>query len=256
MPVTPEQIVADAEACAAAGATVVHLHARAADENPEWRREAYEGIIVELRARCPELVVCVTTSGRAFTDLERRADVLALAGLAKADMASLTLGSLNFRDGPSVNSIATVEALAERMRAAGIKPELEIFDTGMAYLANELVAAGVISPAPYANLMLGSVNSAPATARDLALLVDALPAGTVWAGAGIGAFQLPMNAIAIFMGGHVRTGLEDCPYLSYEDRTPATNEALVRRAAELAHAAGRRLATPAEARGLLGLGAE
>src|SRR4051794_14552766 len=207
VPVTPEQIIADAEACAAAGATVVHLHARGPNEQPEWRREAYEGTIVELRTRCPELIVCVTTSGRTFREFEQRADVLALEGPAKADMASLTLGSLNFRDGPSINSIATVEALAERMRAAGIKPELEIFDTGMAYLANELVSTGVIGPSPYANLLLGSVNTAPATARDLALLVDALPAGAVWAGAGIGAFQLPMNAIAIFMGGHVRTGL-------------------------------------------------
>lgn len=101
--------------------------------------------------------------------------------------------------------------------------------------------------------MMGSANTAPATAGALANLVASLPADTQWAAAGIGAFQLAMNAIAIFMGGHVRTGLEDSPYLSYGSRTPATNAELVARAAELAKMAGRPLATAAETRALIGL---
>jgi uncharacterized protein (DUF849 family) len=253
VPVTTEQIVADGEACAKAGATILHLHARDPDEEPEWRHEAYRDVVAELRRRCPGVVLCVTTSGRTHSELEKRADVLRLDGESKPDMASLTLGSLNFRDTASVNAPDTIVELARRMREAGVRPELEIFDTGMAYLAHELLAAELLEPPLYANLLLGSVNTAPATTGALAGLVGALPPDTVWAAAGIGAFQLPMNAISVFMGGHVRTGLEDSAYMSYADRTPATNEQLVRRVADLAAVAGRPLATAAETRELLGL---
>jgi uncharacterized protein (DUF849 family) len=168
-------------------------------------------------------------------------------------MASLTLGSLNFRREASVNAPDTIVALAERMTARGIRPELEIFDSGMAYLANDLLDRGVLQPPLYANLLLGSVNTAPATAGDLAHLVAALPPGTTWAAGGLGAFQLPMNAIALFMGGHVRTGLEDNPAMDAERRRPATNAGLVTRVAELARIADRRVATPSEVRARLGL---
>ena len=168
-------------------------------------------------------------------------------------MASLTLGSLNFRDGPSVNSIATVRALAERMRERQIRPELEVFDTGMAYLAGVLADEGLLEPPLYANVLLGGINTAPARADTLAQLVRELPEGTVWAAAGLGGFQLPANGLAIFMGGHVRTGLEDNPWWDHATREPATNAALVHRVAALAELAGRRLATPEEARELLGL---
>lgn len=255
LPVTPRQIVEDGEACASAGATILHVHARGRDEAPAWRRAEYAPIVEALRARCPGVVICLTTSGRVHTELEQRADVLALTGDARPDMASLTLGSLNFRDTASVTAPETVVALASRMREASIRPELEIFDTGMAYLAHELLGRGVLEPPLYANLLLGSVNTAPATARSLAHLVDALPAGTVWAAAGIGAFQLAMNTMGIVMGGHVRTGLEDNPHLDHATRAPATNAQLVERVVELARVLGRRVATTAETRALLGLGA-
>lgn len=253
VPVTAEQIIRDAKACFEEGASVVHLHARAADESPEWRREAYEAFIPEIRRLCPGLVICATTSGRTFGELEKRADVLALEGPAKPDMASLTLGSLNFRDVASINSPQTIRDLAERMAAAGIRPELEIFDSGMAYLAHTLRAEGLLPAPMYANVLLGSPNTAPARIGDLAWLTDALPSGTVWAAAGIGPFQLPMNAIAVFAGGHVRTGLEDNPHLDHLTRTPATNAELVRRVAGLAHLAGRPLSGVAETRATLGL---
>ena len=108
VPVTAEQIVADAVACFQAGATIVHLHARRPDEEPEWRRDAYGSVIAELRRRCPGLVLCVSTSGRTYPELDKRADVLALAGDEKPDMASLTLGSLNFRDSASLNAPQTI----------------------------------------------------------------------------------------------------------------------------------------------------
>ncbi len=253
VPVTAAQIVADAQACYEAGATIVHLHARAADESPEWRREGYAAFIPEIREQCPGIVVCVSTSGRTFSELEKRADVLALEGAAKPDMASLTLGSLNFRDVASMNSPDMIRALAERMAAAGIRPELEVFDSGMAYLAHTLQAEGLLPPPMYVNVLLGSANTAPAQIGALAQLVDALPADAVWAAAGIGAFQLPINAIAVFAGGHVRTGLEDNPHLDHLTRTPATNAELVSRVATLAGMAGRPLSGVAETRATLGL---
>jgi 3-keto-5-aminohexanoate cleavage enzyme len=253
LPVTPEQIVEDAVACIDAGAAIVHLHARRPDESPAWERDAYAAFIPAIRELRPEAVLCVSTSGRDVAELERRADVLDLDGDAKPDMASLTLGSLNFRREASVNAPDTIVALAERMAARGIRPELEIFDSGMAYLANELLDRGVLEAPLYANLLLGSVNTAPATAGELAHLVAALPPDTTWAAGGIGAFQLPMNAIALFMGGHVRTGLEDNPAMDPDRRRPATNAGLVTRIAELARIADRRVATPAEVRERLGL---
>src|SRR5664280_1400166 len=102
LPVSTEEIIADGLECVAAGATILHIHARRSDGTPEWSRAGYAPIIRELRARCPGVVVCVSTSGRTHAELERRADVLALLGAARPDMASLPLGSLNFRDGPSI----------------------------------------------------------------------------------------------------------------------------------------------------------
>jgi uncharacterized protein (DUF849 family) len=123
----------------------------------------------------------------------------------------------------------------------------------MAQFARRLLAHGRIEAPLYANLMLGFPNSAPADARSLVALIEALPAGTIWAAAGLGAFQAPAAALAIAMGGHVRTGLEDNPWLDAAGTLPATNVALVARAAALAAAIGRRLATPEETRSMLGL---
>jgi uncharacterized protein (DUF849 family) len=253
VPVTAEQIVADAQDCFEAGATIVHVHARAADESPEWRREAYAEFIPEIRRRCPGIVVCATTSGRTFVELDQRADVLALEGDAKPDMASLTLGSLNFRDVASVNTPQMIRALAERMADVGIRPEVEIFDTGMAYLAHTLRADGLLRDPIYVNVLLGSPNTAPARIADLASLVAALPDGADWAATGIGAFRLKINAIAIFAGGHVRTGLEDNAHFDHATRLPATNTELVVRVVELARIAGRPVSTPEQTRAAIGL---
>jgi 3-oxoadipate:acetyl-CoA acetyltransferase len=253
VPVTPEQIVEDAVACVDAGASILHLHARRPDESPAWERGIYAEFVPAIRRRRPEAVICVSTSGRSVAEFERRADVLSLGGESRPDMASLTLGSLNFRREASVNAPETIVALAERMAEHGIRPELEVFDTGMAYLAHELLDRGVLEPPLYANLLLGNPNTAPATAGSLAALAAALPPGTTWAAGGIGAFQLPMNAISVFMGGHVRTGLEDNPALDMERRRPATNAGLVARVAELARIAGRKVAAPAEVRERLAL---
>jgi 3-keto-5-aminohexanoate cleavage enzyme len=168
-------------------------------------------------------------------------------------MASLTLGSLNFRTTASVNDPETIRGLLDAMGEAGIRPELEIFDSGMAYMAADLLDRGLLTEPLYANVLLGSLGTAPARAADLAHLTGLLPEGTVWAAAGIGAFQLPMNALALFMGGHVRTGLEDNPYFDHGRRSDASNVQLVERVVALAGVAQRPVATVAETRTLLGL---
>jgi len=253
LPLRADEIAADAELCVAAGATILHLHARDAAGAPEWRRDVYARLVTAVRERCPDCVLCVSTSGRAHPELAQRGDVLSLRGDDRPDMASLTLGSLNFAQGPSVNAPAMIEALAAQMQEAGITPELELFDLGMAHLAHRLQQRGLIGARPYANLMLGFPNTAPADARSLTALIDALPAGTTWAAAGLGAYQRPANALAIAIGGHVRTGLEDNPDLDDVTRVPATNRELVERAVALATAAGRTIATAAQTRALLGL---
>ena len=250
VPLTVDEIVEDGAECAARGATMLHLHARRSDGSPAWERAAFCEIVVGLRERCPDAVLCVTTSGREVGELAKRADVLDLD--PRPDMASLTLGSLNFRTQASMNAPDVIVGLARAMADRGIRPELEVFDTGMAYLAHELLHREVIAPPLYANVLLGGPNTAPATAGALAALVDALPAGTTWGAAGLGAFQLKMNAIAIFMGGHVRTGLEDNLWLDAQRRQPATNPALVDRVAALARVAGRPIATAAQTRARLG----
>jgi 3-keto-5-aminohexanoate cleavage enzyme len=253
VPVTAREIVEDAARCVRAGATVLHLHARNDDESPAWERAAYARFIPELRERCGDAVLCVSTSGRTERGLEQRADVLELDGDARPDMASLTLGSLNFATEASINEPGVIVGLATRMRDRGIRPELEVFDTGMAYLAAELLDRGVIEPPAYANVILGGVNTAPATARGLVNLVDSLPPATTWAAGGFGVFQLPMNSLAIFMGGHVRTGLEDNPWFDTQRSTAASNEALVDRVVTVARLAGRTVADTTWVRKRLGL---
>lgn len=253
LPVTPAAIARDAEACVEAGASMLHLHARDASGAPDWRAASYRRVVAAVRERCPDAVLVVSTSGRDEPALERRAEVLSLTGDDRPDMASLTLGSVNFHTGASVNEPSIIEALAARMLEAGIRPELELFDLGMAHLAHRLTARGLIPEGSYANLMLGFANGAPADAQSLAALVAALPAGTVWAAAGLGAFQRPVGVLAAAMGGHVRTGLEDNPDLDVLTRAPATNVELVRRAVLAAQAVGRAVATPGQARRMLGL---
>ncbi|MGA2470261.1 MAG: 3-keto-5-aminohexanoate cleavage protein [Solirubrobacteraceae bacterium] len=253
VPLSAERVIEDGVACVARGASMLHVHARRPDESPAWERSAFREIVLGLRERCPGTVICVTTSGREVSELSKRADVLDLDGDAKPDMASLTLGSMNFRTQASVNTPDTIVALATAMAERGIRPELEVFDSGMAYLACELTHRGVLEVPLYANLLLGGPNSAPATARDLAHLADALPPGTTWGAAGLGVFQLAMNAMAIFMGGHVRTGLEDNLWLDPGRTRLATNAELVDRIVELAGVAERPIASIAQTRKCLGL---
>ena len=256
IPISPDEVIEDSCHALERGAAIVHLHAREKDGTPAYRGEIYERMILGIRSHFEDAIICVSCSGRNFPDFERRSEVLELTGTAKPDLASLTLTSLDFPTGTSQNSPEMVLALGQKMVERGIKPELECFDFGMINAAKLLIGKGLLGQAPwYFNLLLGSRYSVPATARHLSNMIEDLPAGSVWSAAGIGLFQLPMNTLALAMGGHCRVGLEDNIHLVFDRSELATNAALLDRLAVLAETFGRTLATPARARALLGLSA-
>jgi uncharacterized protein (DUF849 family) len=251
--VTPEEIVADSVRVFDAGARIVHVHAREKDGRPTWKGEIYERIVAGIRRERPDCLVCVSTSGRNWPEFERRAEVLQLTGDAKADLASLTLGSLNFPGTASVNAPDMILGLAAEMQKRGIRPELEAFDVGMIGFGRYLEKRGVVKGRKYFNLLLGSLGQAPATIGALAAMVAELPADSTWSGTGIGRFQTPMCAAAIVAGGGIRVGIEDSIHWDAARSRLATNEELVQRVVRLAEEVGRRIATPAEARELAGV---
>lgn len=255
VPVAPAEVIEQACQALDRGVAIVHLHARERDGSPSYKGEIYEEMILGIRSHHPDAIVCVSCSGRNFPEFERRSEVLELTGAARPDLASLTLTTLDFPTGTSLNPPDMVIRLGEKMVARGIKPELECFDFGMINAANMLIGRGLLGDPPYYfNLLLGSRYSVPATARHLSGMIEDLPPGSLWSAAGIGFFQLPMNLLAIAMGGHCRVGLEDNIYYGFDRSDLATNDSLVDRLACLSETFGRPLADPVSARGMLGLG--
>lgn len=252
VPITVDEIVADIKRVRDAGASIVHLHARQEDGSADYRAEVYSQILAGARAVAPDVILCVSTSGRVFKTFEQRSEVLDCRN-PQPEMASLTLGSMNFPKVASVNDPDMIRSLAQRMAERGIVPEMECFDLGMVEYANYLVERRVLVAPFYCNLLLGSLGTLSATPANLARMVGALPNGTTWAAAGIGRFQFPMNALAIAMGGHVRVGLEDNIWYDDERTRLATNAELITRLVRIAQACGREIATPDEARTMIGL---
>lgn len=255
IPISPEEIIEDGIAVCDEGATVLHLHARDKKGNPTPDARVYEKIIIGIREEYPNVICSVTTSGRLWADdFEKRAEVLELSEDAKPDMASLTLGSMNFLRQPSLNSLDMIQRLAFRMKERGIKPELEVFDSGMLHYAKYLERNRIIGGRKYFNFLLGNINTAQATIGDMAHLVGNLPQNSIWAGAGLGKFQLPVNVMAIAAGGHVRVGIEDSIFGDYAEKTPWSNRKLVKRVVRISHELQRPVASIVQTRRMLGLG--
>ena len=195
----------------------------------------------------------VTTSGRTYQELERRGAVLSLDGDLKPDMASLTLGSVNFNKSASISSPDTIMRLAEMMRDRGIKPELEVFDLGMVNFAHYLIKKDLIQPPYYFNIVLGNIAAAQARLHHLGLIASELPDESYFCVAGIGDAQLEMNALGIVMGNGARVGLEDNLFYDKARTVRATNASLVERVAGIARSMEREIATPQDVRGYLAL---
>jgi|HubBroStandDraft_4_1064222.scaffolds.fasta_scaffold00003_192 3-keto-5-aminohexanoate cleavage enzyme len=246
LPYTPQLLGETARAVREAGGSIIHVHCRNDDGSNTHSvarfRQAYEAI----RAQS-DLIVQFSTGGAIGMTPEERASVLEL----RPEMATLTCGSVNFGDDIFENSFPIMRGILKKMNEFGVRPELEIFDKGHIANARKLARERLLSFPQHVDLVLGVPGGLEATVQNLADLVDALPAGCTWSVAGIGRQQLPMAMTAIAMGGHVRVGLED--NLHYSRGRLARNEELVARVVRIAAEAGRPVATPDQARKLLGL---
>ena len=248
IPISPEEIAEQVNLVAQIGITSVHLHARDDEGLPEYRRARFEKTIELIKNSNPDLVICVTTSGRTNPEFEKRADALDISGDLKPDMASLTPASMNFAKSASVNAPDMVFMLAQRMFDRGIKPEFEIFDTGMINYAKYLIEKGLAKPPFIFNILLGGIATAQAQLLELGLMVERLPQNSTWLGAGIGQAQLPANILSLAAGGGIRVGLEDNIHLDSKKKVLATNLELIQRIVSVSSAMGKSVMTPNEFR--------
>lgn len=247
LPITPEEIAVAAHECAQAGAAMVHVHARNRDGSPTQDREIYRQIIAAVRARC-DVIVQVSTGGAVgMTPQERLAPVTLVP-----EMATLSMGSVNFGGDVFMNHPADMEVFAAAMRDHAVKPELEIFDSGMLTTATRWLKKGLLTGPLHFDLVLGIPGGMAATPEALMYLTSQLPPGSTWTVAGIGASQLSLGTLAIVLGGHVRVGFEDNVYYR-KGELASSNAQLVARMARISGELDRAVATPDEARALLGL---
>lgn len=268
VPVTPEQIADSAIAAARAGAAVVHIHVRD-PETGQGSRDVnlYRETVERIRASDVDVVLNLTAGMGGDlviddedplkpvegTDLVNAYERLPHVEELDPDICTLDCGTLNFGEGNQIY-VSTPDMLrkgARRIQELGVKPEMEIFDTGQLWFASKLVEEGLVDPPPLFQLCMDIPYGAPADPLHLQAMVNRLPEGAQWAAFALGRMQMPWVAQSVLLGGHVRVGLEDNLYLS--KGVKATNEQLVTRAVDLIHNLGSRVATPDEAREILDL---
>lgn len=247
VPYTPDEIAQAALEAHAAGAAIVHVHARLDDGTPTQEKAVYARIISAVAARC-DVIVQVSTGGAVGMSAQERSAVIELA----PEMATLSVGSVNFGAGVFINHPADVARFAQRMQQYGVVPEIEVFEAGMVATAVRLAGEGLLRLPAHFDIVLGVLGGMPGELRHLQHVVDCLPAGCTWTAAGVGRAQLPMAVCAIVLGGHVRVGLEDNIYYR-RGQLAASSAELVERVARLGRELGREVATPAEAREILGI---
>jgi 3-keto-5-aminohexanoate cleavage enzyme len=254
VPVTPAEQVESTHAAFEAGASLVHIHVRNPDESSSSDSALFAQVQEGVKRHCPGMIVQFSTGGRG-RDPSSRGSSLAL----RPDMASLSTGSVNFPTIVYENPTSLVEQLATGMRNNAVLPEIEIFDLSHLHAARRLVEAGLMHDRPHVQFVMGVKNAMPAEEHLLDLLLGelrrVLPNAT-WTAAGIGRTQSVVMEWALARGADgVRTGLEDNIRIN-RDRLAASNAELVGLAAEAVRRQGRQVATPAEARALLGLHAQ
>jgi 3-keto-5-aminohexanoate cleavage enzyme len=246
LPHTPAKLAETSRAIRDAGASIVHVHCRTDDgtntHDVARFKQAYDAI-----RGASDLIVQFSTGGAIGMTPEERASVLQL----RPEMATLTCGTVNFGDDVFENSFPIMRGILAKMRQHGVRPELEVFDKGHLANARRLAKEGLLTLPHHVDFVLGVPGALEATVQNLCDLVDDLPDGCTWSVAGIGRAQTAMALAAIAMGGHVRVGLEDNLYL--EKGRLARNEELVARVVRIAREAGRAVASPDEAREILGL---
>ena len=268
VPVTPEQIAESGIAAARAGATIVHVHVRDPETGRGSRDVAlYREVVERIKETGTDVVINLTAGMGGDlvidqddplkpvdgTDLVNGLDRLPHVEELLPDICTMDCGSLNFGEGSQlyISTPDMLRAGAARIQELGVKPEMEIFDTGQLWFATKLIEEGLIDAPPLFQLCMGIPYGAPADPGVLQAMVNMLPAGANWASFAIGRNQMPWVAQSAILGGHVRVGLEDNLYLS--KGVKATNAQLVERAVTIVEALGATVATPDQAREKLGL---
>ena len=251
IPITVSEQIESTRMCYDAGASLVHLHVRNEDESPSSDVNKFKELLAGIKESCPNMIIQFSTGGRGRSH-EERGQMLYL----KPDMASLATGSVNFPTSIYENPPSLINDLAHSMLNNSIKPEVEIFDLAMLYNAFELVKSGLLIEPVHVQFVFGIKNALPAKKDILKFQINELkkylPQST-WTAAGLGKSQLIVNEWSLELGGHCRTGLED--NIKYDKTRLANgNEELVERLALLSKKFNRPVATPTEAREILGLG--
>ncbi len=256
IPYTPQEIGEEAKRAADAGAAIVHIHARSPEGGPEWRVEVFAEILNEVRSRT-NVIVNFSTGAIGIPVEERIAHIRDL----KPEIGALNMGSMNYaiysekkkvfyHDHVFANPFKDIQYFLETMNSAGVRPELECFDTGHIANTAPLIDMGALRPPHQFSLIMGVLGGIPGTTRHLVNQVDTLPAESHWQVIGIGLKQWALIAVAMSMGGNVRVGLEDNFYVE-QGRMAKSNGELVEKAAAMARDLGRDVATVDEARRIL-----
>lgn len=251
LPITPKEQAAAARDAVNAGCSIIHLHVREDDGAPSQRVERFEESIRLIREAAPGVIVQISTGGAVGEAIEKRAQPLRL----KPEMASLNVGSLNFGDDVFINHPKDVAGLAHKMNELGVMPEIEVYEAGHLEAAFRMKKQGVLKDPLHFQFVLGVPGGMSGELPNLVHLVQLLGSyggAYHWGVAGVGRYQLPLAMHAVSMGGHVRVGFEDNIFFS-KGVVAKSNAQLVERVAKLSRELGREVATPAQARKLLGL---
>lgn len=222
-PLSPNEIIEEVHEAFEIGISMVHIHARDEQLQNTWRPEVYEKIITGIRKHCPQLTICASLTGRNFPEFEKRSAVIELM----PDMGSLTMSSLNFPKGASINEPDMILKLIEKMEMYGVIPEIECFDSGMLNYANYLINKGVLKGPHYINVILGNMYNGQCDLSTVSSILAAKPQDSVMCFGGIGKFQINANMLGLMYADGVRVGLEDNLY--YIDKGLATNAKLLKR---------------------------
>jgi 3-keto-5-aminohexanoate cleavage enzyme len=250
IPISPEEIIQSSIEAWRAGASVVHIHVRDPETGLGCQDlNRFRQVVEALRAKT-DLILSLTTSGIPGRNLpaEERLCPVTL----KPELASFDAGSINLGGGVFINDQAFLDQAALMMKTAGVKPEIEIFDLGMLITALRMREEGKLDDPLHFQFALGTPWGAPATPKSLLHLYEHLPPHATWSTIGIGKGYLPMAMMALILGGHIRVGMEDNIYLD-KGVMARTNAELVERVVQIIQAYGRPIASPSEARAILGL---
>lgn len=249
IPMTPEEIANDVYECYKAGASVAHLHMRDDEGKGTMNAEKFAETVKLIKEKC-DIVINLTTSGDLnATDETRQAHLK----LLRPELASYDCGSMNWMHSALfINAPKFLEELGHTMQEYGVKPEIEIFDAGMVYNSLYYKKKGVLQGPLHYQFVLGAAGGTAATVENLVYLKSLIPEDSTWSALGIGNGHLPIMLTAIAMGGHVRVGMEDNIYYA-KGQLAKSNAELVERAARVIKEANKEVATPDDARRILGL---